>query len=102
MSDKDIKRVIWIIGLKNAVKFDGKPNKKAILGKLMALMPELRTQTKIVLPLLDEIVDEILKLSIEDQKKKLLHLDAHALDKKEKLEERKELPELDWLRVDRS
>ena len=94
MSDKDIKSVLWIYGLKNAVKFDGKPNKKAILGKLMALMPELRTQTKIVLPLLDEIIDEISTLNIEDQKKKLLQLDPHALDKKEKLEERKELPEL--------
>ncbi|MFX1592963.1 MAG: glutamate--tRNA ligase [Promethearchaeota archaeon] len=94
MSDKDIKRVLWVYGLKNAVKFNGKPNKKAIMGKLMASRPELRTQTKIMIPLLDEIIDEISKLNIEDQKKKLLQLDPHALDKKEKLEERKELPEL--------
>jgi len=94
MSDKDIKRVLWIYGLKNAVKFNGKPNKKAIMGKLMASKPELRTQTKIILPLLDQIIVEILKLNLEEQKKKLLQLDPHALDKEEKIEEKKELPEL--------
>jgi len=94
MSDKDIKQILWLYGLKNAVKFNGHPNKKAIMGKLMASMPDLRTQTKIVLPMLDQIIDEILKLNIEQQKKKLLQLDPHALDKKEKLGEKKELPEL--------
>ncbi|MFX1327788.1 MAG: glutamate--tRNA ligase [Promethearchaeota archaeon] len=94
MTDEDIKRILWLSGLKNAVKFDGKPNKKAIMGKLMASRPDLKSQTKVVLPLLDQIIEEIVKLNPEEQKNKLLELDPHALDKKETIEEKKELPEL--------
>ena len=94
MSDRDIKQIIWLYGLKNAVKFNGHPNKKAIMGKLMASRPDLRAQTKVILPMLDQVIDEILKLNIEEQKEELLLLDPHALDRKEKEEEKKELPEL--------
>ena len=97
MSDRDIKRILWLYGLKNAVKFNGHPNKKAIMGKLMASRPDLRAQTKVVLPILDQVIDEISKLKVEEQKKQLLKLDPHALDRKEKLEEKKELPELNNL-----
>ncbi|MFX0003284.1 MAG: glutamate--tRNA ligase [Promethearchaeota archaeon] len=94
MSKKDIEQEIWLYGLKNAVEFNGTPSKKAIMRKLMASRPDLRAQTKVVLPILDRVIDEILKLDIEDQKRELLELDPHALDKDEKLEEKKELPEL--------
>jgi glutamyl-tRNA synthetase len=94
MSDKDIKQCIWLYGLKNAVQFNGQPNKKAIMGKLMACRPDLRDQAKVVIPILEQVINEILKLSIEEQKRELLELDPHALDRKEKLEEIKELPEL--------
>lgn len=94
MPDNDIKQILWLYGLKNAIKFNGQPNNKAIMGKLMASRPDLRSQAKVILPMLDQIIDEILKLSIEDQKKKLLQIDPHGLEKTEKLEEKKELPEL--------
>ncbi|MFX0035127.1 MAG: glutamate--tRNA ligase [Candidatus Hermodarchaeota archaeon] len=94
MKDEDIKRILWLSGLKNAVKFNGKPDKKAIMGKLMATRPDLKSQTKVILPVLDQIIEEILELDIEEQKNKLLQLDSHALDKKEAIEEKKELPEL--------
>ena len=94
MNEKEIKEIIWIIGLKNAIEFQGKPNKKAVMGKLMAQREDLRPHTKKVIPLLDEIIPEISKLSIEQQKEKLLRLDPHALDKKEPIEEEKILPDL--------
>jgi glutamyl-tRNA synthetase len=94
MDEEEIKKILWIAGLKNALKFDGIPNKKAIMGKLMAQMPELRSHAKNINPLLDDIIAEILNLSIEEQKPKLLKLDPHALDKEESKEEKKELPEL--------
>ncbi len=94
MKDEDIKRILWLSGLKNAVKFNGKPDKKAIMGKLMATRPDLKSQTKVILPVLEQIIEEILELDIEEQKNKLLQLDPHALDKKEAIEEKKELPEL--------
>ncbi len=94
MNEKEIKEILWISGLKNAIEFQGKPNKKAVMGKLMAQRPDLRSQTKEINPLLDDIIQEISKLSIEQQKEKLLQLDPHALDKKESKEEEKILPDL--------
>ena len=97
MDEKEIKKILWIAGLKNALKFNGKPNKKAIMGKLMAQMPELRPHVKKIKPILDGIIVEISKLSLEQQKNKLLQLDPHALDKEESMKKKKELPELSGL-----
>lgn len=94
MDVEEIKRILWMSGLKNAVEFDGKPDKKAVMNKLMAQNKDLRTQAKTILPILDQIIEEISKLSIDEQKDKLLSLDAHALDKKESKVEEKILPEL--------
>ena len=94
MDEEEIKKILWINGLKNAVEFNGKPNKKAVMGKLMAERKDLRSQAKDLIPLLDQIIEEIEKLNIEEQKKKLLLLDPMALEKEETKEEEKELPEL--------
>ncbi|MFX0026643.1 MAG: glutamate--tRNA ligase [Candidatus Hermodarchaeota archaeon] len=91
---KKIKKIIWIVGLKNAVEFQGKPNKKAVIGKLMAQREDLRPLAKELIPLIDDIIQKISKLSIEQQIEKLLQLDPHALDKKESKEEERILPDL--------
>jgi len=95
MEDKEITKILWINGLKNAVEFGGTPNKKAVMGKLMAERKDLRPQIKQIIPLLDQIIEEIKNLNLEEQKKKLIQLDPKALEKKEaKTEEEKELPPL--------
>ena len=71
MPDKEIKEILWLSSLKNAVKFNGNPNKKAIMGKLMASRPDLRSQTKKVLPILDQVISDIQKLSIEDAREEV-------------------------------
>ncbi|MFW9988695.1 MAG: glutamate--tRNA ligase [Candidatus Odinarchaeota archaeon] len=94
MNVEEIKKILWLSGLKNSVKFNGKPNKKAIMGKLMATRCDLRSKAKEILPLLEQIIREISKLTIVQQEEQLLKLDPHALDKEEKSKEIKELPEL--------
>ncbi|TET59486.1 MAG: glutamate--tRNA ligase [Promethearchaeota archaeon] len=94
MNDEEIRKILWLSGLKNAVKFNGKPNKKALMGKLMATKPDLRSKAKLIIPILDQIIEEISKLPIEQQEERLLELDPHALDKEEKIEDTKVLPEL--------
>ncbi|GAG68631.1 unnamed protein product, partial [marine sediment metagenome] len=94
MDIDEIKKLIWIFGLTNAVKFEGKPNLKAIMGKLMSQKPELRTQVSNIKPVLDETIVEISKLTIDEQKEKLLQLDPTALEKKVTSKEKKELPDL--------
>ncbi|MHA1147679.1 MAG: glutamate--tRNA ligase [Promethearchaeota archaeon] len=94
MDKEEIKKILWISGLKNAVEFGGKPNKKAVMGKLMAQRADLRSQAKIIMPLLDQIIHEIELMNLKDQEVKLLELDPTALHKEKKVEEEKELPEL--------
>lgn len=94
MDIDEIKKLIWIFGLTNAVKFEGKPNLKAIMGKLMSQKPELRTQVSDIKPVMDETIVEISKLTIDEQKEKLLQLDPTALEKKVTSKEKKELPDL--------
>jgi glutamyl-tRNA synthetase len=94
MDDEEIAAILLLAGLKNAVKFGGKPNKKAIMGKLMGKKPELRPHAKKINPMLDQIIKEISELSIEEQTSRLLELDPHALDAEVKVEEIKELPPL--------
>jgi len=94
MDEEEIKRILWINGLKNAVEFGGKPNKKAVIGKLIAEKSELKSQIKKIMPIIDNTIQEISNLNLEQQQKKLLKLDPTALDKKERKEEEKELPEL--------
>jgi len=84
----------WLIGLKNAVEFGGTPNKRAIIGKVMRDYPELRTYAMQVNSIVDEIIEEISSLSLEEQERMLLNVEPSALDKKEKIKEEKELPEL--------
>ncbi|MFX1413942.1 MAG: glutamate--tRNA ligase [Promethearchaeota archaeon] len=94
MNEKEIKEILWLNGLKNAIEFNGKPNKKAVMGKLMAQRVDLRPLVKKINPLLDEVIQNILRLSIEQQIEELIKLDPHALDKKESKKEEKILPDL--------
>ncbi len=94
MDIDEIKKLIWIFGLTNAVKFEGKPNLKAIMGKLMSQKPELRTQVNDIKPVLDETIVKISKLTLDEKKEKLLQLDPTALEKKVTSKEKKELPDL--------
>jgi glutamyl-tRNA synthetase len=94
MDEEEIRRILWISGLKNAIEFGGIPNRKAVMGKLMADRKDLRLQAKIINPILDDIIGKIKDLDIEKQKEKLLNLDPNALEKKESLAEEKQLPPL--------
>ena len=94
MEEDEIREILLLAGLKNAVEFGGNPNKKAIMGKLMSQREDLRSKAKIITPIIDKIIEEISALSLAEQESKLLELDPSALDKKEKVKEEKELPEL--------
>ncbi|MBD3196191.1 MAG: glutamate--tRNA ligase [Candidatus Lokiarchaeota archaeon] len=94
MDDKEIIDILTISALKNAIEFDGTPNKKAVMGKLMAQRKDLRSKAKEIIPLLDKIINEISEKDLETQKKLLLEKDPDALKEEEFQEEEKDLPEL--------
>jgi len=91
----EIEKIIWLEGLKNAVKFKGKANPKAVMGKLMRDMPELRNKGKEIKLQIFSIIEEINQMNKDSQKKKALSIDSHSLDEKvKKKAEKKVLPEL--------
>jgi len=80
--------------LQNAIKFNGKANPGAVIGKILAEKPELKGKIKDIAKKANEIIKEISKLGLEEQKE-LLKKQAPELLKKQKPKERERtLPNL--------
>jgi glutamyl-tRNA synthetase len=89
-------KIILKYVLQNAVKFNGKANPKAILGKVLQEREDLRNHMEDVKKHIDKIVKEVNALSLDEQKKRLESLAPELLEKKEIVEKR--LPELKGVR----
>jgi glutamyl-tRNA synthetase len=83
MDDDTIRK----IALSNAVKFKGKANPGAVVGKLIADDPSVKEGMKEINPRIQKIVKEVNSMAPDEQKKMLLVLNP-AFHKEEK--ERKE------------
>ncbi|MBN2423149.1 glutamate--tRNA ligase [Candidatus Woesearchaeota archaeon] len=79
--------------LQNAIKFSGRANPGAVIGKLLSTNPELKTKIKDIAKQVNKIIKEISKLSLEEQTSQLQELAPELLEKKKK-ESKKELPKL--------
>ncbi len=79
--------------LLNAIKFDGKANPGAVMGKLISEHPELKQNAKELSKKVLSIVKEINKLSLGEQKKKFSELFPEYKERKKK-EKEKDLPPL--------
>jgi len=76
---KDIK----ILTLQNAIKYNGKANAGSILGQILSKNPELRKDVPKTKKDIENIVAEVNKLSLEEQKEELKKLGTIELKKKE-------------------
>lgn len=88
-----MRELIRKYALQNAVFFNGKATPGAVIGKVFAEKPELKSRAKEVGRLAAEVVCEVNKLSLQKQKAELEAIDASLLVKDVK-DETKELPEL--------
>lgn len=88
----DLEKEIRKFALQNAVKFDGKANPGAIIGKILGEDPTLKDRSSEIAKLSAKIVAEINKLGVEKQKAELLATAPELLEKKK--HEKKDLPEL--------
>ncbi len=84
----DLKEIARKHALINAVKFDGKADFKAVIGKVMA---EVKGNAKEVIPVVKRAVDEINKLTLQEQQDEMEQLGI-VIEEKEKKE--KGLPPL--------
>jgi glutamyl-tRNA synthetase len=69
--------------LQNALLHDGKADSGAVIGKVIASDPALKSRIKDIIPEIRSICDEVNGLSKEDQKKLLEELAPELLEKKE-------------------
>ncbi len=59
------------VALKNAVEHDGKARVDKVTAKIIAIRPDLRVGVKALIPTIKEVVEEINRLSIDEQKSEL-------------------------------
>lgn len=93
--EKIIIEAIRIDALKNAVKFNGKCNAKALVGAVIKDFPEVKDNMQELMKEVDIIAKDINSLHLDKQKVELLAFDSTALDKKPKKPKKdlfKELP----------
>ena len=89
----DLREVIRKYALQNAALYGGKANPKAVMGKVLAEQPELRSRAKDVAATADEVCREIAGLPF-DEVRGLAEASDPDLFKKTKTERKHELPEL--------
>ncbi len=92
----DLELEIRTAVLDNAVKYDGKPTVSSVMSALLGSRSDLRSRAGEVKQLVQRLVDEITKMSKEDQIGELRQLAPELLESHDKTEslEDKEPPEL--------
>ncbi|MFX0107610.1 MAG: glutamate--tRNA ligase [Candidatus Hodarchaeota archaeon] len=91
----ELEREVRIFVLDNAVKYDGKPAVKSVMGAIMGSRAELRSRAGEVKGIVQALVAEIEMMTLEAQREELKQLAPHLLEEApEVIEEDKELPEL--------
>jgi glutamyl-tRNA synthetase len=88
-----VKEIVLKYVVQNALKY-GKPNEKAVMGKIMAEKPELRKKAKEVLEVVKECIREFESLS-EAEKKELIEKYSVELKPKEEKGREMKLPPLE-------
>src|SRR4030066_2144368 len=91
--DTELRELIRKAALLNAVQHDGKAQAGPIMRKILGEKQELRTKTKELSALINEVLSEVNNLSADEQKRIVEEKWPEAL-KKIKVEEEKRLPPL--------
>ena len=81
-----LEHMILKYALQNAVKFEGKANPGAVMGKVLAEDPSLKAKMKDVNLTIHKVLKEIHALSVDEQLKQLEAIAPELLEKKEKQE----------------
>ncbi len=94
MSVENINKLVQQWVLTNAIEHEGEASTNAVIGKLVAEKPELKSDIQELKEKINEKVNEVNELSLEEQKSKLEEIGAPEREEKEE-GGLKELPEVD-------
>jgi len=91
-----IEELAWAYALLNAVEHGGRAAVGPVMGKIMAERPDLRPRAKEVAALVKRIVEEVNKLSLEEQRRLLRERYSWVLERRRQPrgEEERQLPPL--------
>ena len=93
---EDLHKLALKYALINAFQYGGTPNSKAVTGKIMAELPEVRKQAKDVILAVEEAINQISKMSNKDIENKLREVyPEHFSEKPKEKEAPKVLPPLE-------
>ena len=67
----DLRKAIRGIALQNASEHEGKTRNETVVSKILGSRPDLRSKTKEIIPLISEVVVEVNRLSVSEQKSEL-------------------------------
>lgn len=93
MMSAELKEAIRKYALQNACLFGGKANPKAVMGKVLAERPDLRSKAKEVSAAAEEVCREVEGMPFEDIQRAVEAIDPNLL-KRTKTERRNVLPDL--------
>ena len=80
----DVKKEVRKYALHNALKFDGKANQGAVIGKLLREHPDLKSKLKDLSKDINAVISEVNKLGVKKIEAELKKLAPELLEKKEK------------------
>jgi glutamyl-tRNA synthetase len=72
--DENIKDIIKIIVLKNAIQYGGKARDEIVISKTIAQRPDLRNNLKILIPEIKVSIEKINSLTLNEQKLLFAHI----------------------------
>ena len=84
--DENLKTLIKKYALQNAIRYKGKANPGAVIGKVFAENPELKEKAQEIGKEVSKIIKDINSLSLEKQEKKLQDTAPELLEKKKQKE----------------
>ncbi|WFO76020.1 glutamate--tRNA ligase [Desulfurococcaceae archaeon MEX13E-LK6-19] len=90
---KEVREIAYKHALLNAYKHGGKAALGPVVSKIVAEKPEVRKIIKQLIPVIKEVVEEVNKLTLEEQERILRENWPELLEEKT-VEEKKELPPL--------
>lgn len=92
--DENLEELIYKYTLQNAYKHGGKANLNAVVSKIFAERPDLRSKAKEIVKIANSVIEKVNSMSIEDQKRELETKYPEMLEEKKREEEKKTLPEI--------
>ena len=92
--DEDLRKAIRGVALQNASEHEGKTRNETVISKILGSRPDLRSKTREIIPIISEVVTEINRLSVSEQKSEIENNFPELLTTKPK-QERIGLPPLE-------